>query len=65
MLPDIDGSADETLAVNEVVEGEGEVRGLVEEGLLGAVERLEEPLAETDKVFPYQTPGKRRKQNNQ
>ena len=49
MLSDVDGGADEALAVHEVVEREGEVRGLLQRPLR-AVERLNVPFSEPDEI---------------
>ena len=51
VLPDVDGGADGALAVDEVLEGEGEVRRLVQRLVGRPVERLHEPLAQPGKVL--------------
>ena len=49
VLSDVDGGANEALAVHEVVEGEREVRSLLESPLR-TVERLDVPSAQTNEI---------------
>ena len=58
MLSDVDGGADEALAVHEVVEREGEVRGLLQRPLR-AVEWLHVPFSKPDEITGEQISEKR------
>ena len=51
MLPDVDGSANRGFAVEEKVEGERQMAAAVGNG----VDRLDEPLADADKVLTQET----------
>ena len=61
MLSDVYRGADKTLAVHEVWEGEGEVRGLLQRPLR-TIERLDVPFSESDEVARQQV-SKRKKRN--
>ena len=57
MLANVDGGEDRALAVDKVVEAEGQVSRLVHR-FVGAVERLNEPFAQADEISADQTPGR-------